>query len=152
MVILYCFFQVECSLDYDAGSVRRKTLEILRNLIAKHDCDSRYADPVRIQRSRERERGREREREGEREARQQILEHFIETSFFALLSSSGPESSHSSPLLPPCPVGADPRRSPEHWLCPLHQPHAQCHLDGLLFQLQGAVCGTPLATWISIQQ
>ena len=40
--------KVECSLEYDAGSVRRKTLEILRNLIAKHDCDSRYADPVRI--------------------------------------------------------------------------------------------------------
>lgn len=46
--VLYCFFKVECSLEYDAGSVRRKTLEILRNLIAKHDCDSRYADPVRI--------------------------------------------------------------------------------------------------------
>ena len=38
--------EVECSLDYDAGSVRRKTFEILRNLIAKHDCDSRYAEPV----------------------------------------------------------------------------------------------------------
>ena len=46
ILITLCTFKVECSLDFDAGSVRRKTLEILRNLIAKHDCDSRYADPV----------------------------------------------------------------------------------------------------------
>ena len=46
MMCIISTFKVECSLEFDAGSVRRKTLEILRNLIAKHDCDSRYADPV----------------------------------------------------------------------------------------------------------
>ncbi len=38
--------QVESSLDYDAGPVRRNTIRILRNVLAKHDCDPRYADAV----------------------------------------------------------------------------------------------------------
>ncbi len=38
--------QVESSLQYEAGPVRKNSFKILRNLLAKHDCDPRYTDPV----------------------------------------------------------------------------------------------------------
>ncbi len=37
---------MESSLQYEAGPVRRDSFKILRNLMAKHDCDSRYTDTV----------------------------------------------------------------------------------------------------------
>ncbi len=39
--------QVESALEYEAGPIRSKTLKILRNLLAKHDCDTRYVEVVR---------------------------------------------------------------------------------------------------------
>ena len=38
--------EVESALQYEAGIVRRKTIRILRDLLAKHDSDSRYRDTV----------------------------------------------------------------------------------------------------------
>ena len=40
--------EVESALQYEAGGARKRTIRILRDLLAKHDCDSRYnKDTVR---------------------------------------------------------------------------------------------------------
>ena len=36
--------EIESALQYEAGAVRKRTIRILRGLLAKHDCDSRYKD------------------------------------------------------------------------------------------------------------
>lgn len=33
-------------MEYEPGPVRAKTLKVLRNLLAKHDCDTRYVEVV----------------------------------------------------------------------------------------------------------
>lgn len=38
--------EVESCLQYEAGIIRRKTIRILRDLLAKHDSDTRYKDTV----------------------------------------------------------------------------------------------------------
>ena len=38
--------EVESALQYEAGIVRKRTIRILRDLLAKHDSDSRYKDTV----------------------------------------------------------------------------------------------------------
>ena len=43
--------EVESALQYEAGPVRKRTIRILRDLLAKHDCDSRYKDPVSFNRT-----------------------------------------------------------------------------------------------------
>ncbi|CAI7991444.1 Dedicator of cytokinesis protein 11, partial [Geodia barretti] len=42
--------EVESALQYEAGPVRKRTIRILRDLLAKHDCDSRYKDPGQMRR------------------------------------------------------------------------------------------------------
>ena len=39
---------MESSLEYEVGAVRRKTVKVLRDLLAKHDCDPRYNEPVSV--------------------------------------------------------------------------------------------------------
>ena len=38
--------ELESALQYEAGVVRKKTVRVLRDLLAKHDSDSRYRDNV----------------------------------------------------------------------------------------------------------
>ena len=38
--------EVESALQYEAGIVRKRTIRVLRDLLAKHDSDSRYKDTV----------------------------------------------------------------------------------------------------------
>jgi len=42
----FSFLQVESALEFEAGPIRAKTLKMLRDMMAKHDCDQRYSEAV----------------------------------------------------------------------------------------------------------
>ena len=42
---------MESALEYEAGPIRAKTLKMLRDILAKHDCDVRYSEAVSVLRN-----------------------------------------------------------------------------------------------------